>query len=129
MDDDKFKALFAGYNPDMQSDDEFMERLHRNLNAIESVKKNVKEAHRRNLLAVIAAAITGFVSGIVLTLCYPYISEYTNDLVSLNPTLALLQPGYIHITPFIIICLATTVLSYSAYDLTLSLANILRQSK
>jgi len=129
MDENKLKALFAEFNPDMQSDDLFMERLQRNLNAIESVKKSVSEAKKRNKLAVLAAAITGFVSGVALSLCYQYISDFTNELLVSNSTLALLHPDNIHIIPFTIICLATTVLSYSAYDLTFSRATILLQSK
>ena len=129
MDDDKLKTLFTEYNPKMKSDDLFMEQLERKLIANESVKKSVSESRKRNRLAVLAAAITGFVSGVVLTLCYPYISNITEELLAISPTLAMLRPDYIHIMPFAIICPAIALLSYSAYDITFSVANILRQSK
>lgn len=121
MEDNKLKAIFAEYNPDMQPDELFMDRLNRNLKAIESVKQSTNRLHQRNRLAVLVAAITGFISGIILTICYPYITNYTHALIISNQTLTILKPEYMYIMPFITICLATTILSYFAYDITLLL--------
>lgn len=119
MEDDKLKSLFADFDPEMQSDDLFMDRLRRNLNAIESVREHSLELKRHNRLAVAVAAITGFISGVVFTLCYPYLASLTNDIIAGSTTFSLLTPDNMQIILYILICLAITVLSYSAYDITL----------
>ena len=119
MEDDKLKNIFSEYNPDLQSDDMFMERLHRNLKAIESVRQNTRELRRHNRLAVVAAAITGFVAGVILTVSFPYISAYIDRLSMPGSAYALLRPEFIQVFAYAIIGLAATALSYTAYDLTL----------
>ncbi len=39
MEDEKIRELFSGFNPSLTPDEEFIDRLERNINAVESVKR------------------------------------------------------------------------------------------
>ena len=71
MDENEFSDLFASYNPELSSDKLFMLRLQANLRAVSLVKEQVHVMRRKNRLAVIVAAITGFLCGILFAIYYP----------------------------------------------------------
>lgn len=119
MKDDKLKDIFAKYDPDMQSDEIFMKRLQRNLNAIESVRQSAKDLSQRHRLALVAAAITGFVAGVTLTLCYPYISIGIGQILMAFSVFDILQPQVLSTATYALISLATSIIAYTAYDVTL----------
>ncbi len=111
--EDKFSALFSDYNPDLSPDSQFMERLERNLRAVESVKSQIAGMRRKNRLAVIVAAVTGFVCGILSTLCFPYLSELFVGSLSMIPA----DCG--SMMAWGVIAVMVGVMTFAAYDITL----------
>ena len=74
MEEDKLKSLFAEFRPELPSDSQFMDRLTRNMESVEIVKRRVEEMRARNRRAVTVAAVVGFVVGFLFSLTLPYLS-------------------------------------------------------
>lgn len=119
MEDDKLKELLSGFNPSLSPDDRFMERLERNINAVESVRQQSEELRKKNKIAVAVAACSGFIAGVLLTLLLPEIWVITKYL-----SLPILNDGAVMVDPSILGWLLTAgvsgVIAYNAYELTLS---------
>lgn len=122
MDDDKLTSLFATFNPRLSSDDKFMERLERNLQTVELVKLQTEKMQRKNRLALIVAAVAGFIAGIISTLCYPYLDAWINSMASSGITAARLLCAYDNALLWAMLSVITALLTYSAYDITLTIA-------
>lgn len=75
MDDNKLKSLFEDYQPEISSDFIFMNNLQRNMDAMEMVRQHNIAMQRQNRRAVVMAAFVGFISGIIITLLFPYILQ------------------------------------------------------
>lgn len=75
MEDDKLKSLFAEFQPELSSDSLFMNRLERNMESVEIVKRRVEEMRARNRRAIAVAAIVGFIVGFLFSLTLPYLSD------------------------------------------------------
>lgn len=65
MEDDKLKFLFTNFEPELSSDFKFMNKLERNLNSVEIIKRHTAEVRSRNKKAVAIAAFAGFIVGFV----------------------------------------------------------------
>lgn len=74
MEDDKLKSLFADFQPQLSSDSLFINRLERNMESVEIVKRRMEEMRARNRRAVTVAALVGFVVGFLFSLTLPYLS-------------------------------------------------------
>ncbi len=123
MDDDKFRELFQGFEPEMKSDDLFMNRLQNRLDNVELVKARNDEVIHRSRIAVVVALVVGIVAGSLLSFAIPYISAYlqslSTDFASM-PQIANISDHEIIITWGIVAC-ATSILAYNSYILTFSL--------
>lgn len=64
--DDKLKALFDGFKPEMTSDDDFMRRLESKLDTVDMVKSSLRKERRISRRALVAAVMTGIVTGLLL---------------------------------------------------------------
>ncbi|MBD5171560.1 MAG: hypothetical protein HDT07_06100 [Bacteroidales bacterium] len=84
--DDKIKELFTGFNPAMDSDRDFMDRLTRSLDSVEMIRERATELRRRNRRAVVAAALVGFVTGIAFTLAMTFIKGWIGNLLTHIPS-------------------------------------------
>lgn len=69
---DQFSDIFDAFEPDLDSDRNFMSKLSHSIDAVEAVKQRNHEYVRssRRLIAVSAAA--GFVAGMVFIMLLPY---------------------------------------------------------
>ncbi|MDE5658950.1 MAG: hypothetical protein K2I25_07975 [Muribaculaceae bacterium] len=119
MEKDKISSLFGNYEPELTSDALFMERFERNLRAVELVKGKVGEMRKRNRLAVAVAALTGFVAGIICTLCYPLLLETIGNLAEAGTAAAAHIADYGSFYIWTLICIVTGILTYTAYDITM----------
>lgn len=79
MEEDKLKSLFAEFRPELSSDSRFMDRLTRNMESVEIVKRRMAETRVRNRRAVTVAAVVGFVVGFLFSLTLPYLSGLVAD--------------------------------------------------
>ncbi|MDE6198632.1 MAG: hypothetical protein K2G06_02155 [Muribaculaceae bacterium] len=120
MNEDKYTSLFDNFNPDMSPDSLFIHCLEQNLQAVEIVKKHTVEMQRRNRKAIIIAAITGFIVGLLSSFCYPFLLKTINSIAISGTAFATHISDYGSVYIWTLICLLTGILTYSAYDLTLS---------
>ncbi len=118
MKEDQLKDLFAGFNPPMGDDNQFMSKLERNLQAVEFAKIHCAEARRKNRVAVIVASIVGFVCGVVFTLCYPYLLGLIDGFKDVSSDVAWAVDKYGDVMVWAVCSIATCVLTYASYDIS-----------
>ena len=118
MEDYQLKDLFAGFNPPMGDDNQFMSKLERNLQAVEFAKTHCAEARRKNRVAVIVASIVGFVCGVVFTLCYPYLLGLIDGFKDVSSDVAWAVDKYGDVMVWAVCSIATCVLTYASYDIS-----------
>ena len=75
MEEDNIKKLFDDFNPDLSPDNLFMDRVIRSIEGIDAVKSQIEIYKRRNRLWVLLSGCVGFLSGVIMTLLYPLLSE------------------------------------------------------
>ncbi len=88
MEDNDIRDLFRDFSPATSSDADFMTRLRRNMEAVELVREHTMNIRRRSRRAVVAAALSGFVAGVVLTLAFPYILQMIRRIAGSIPGIA-----------------------------------------
>lgn len=76
MDDDKIKALFNDFQPELSSSVAFMAKLQKNMETVEILKQHTFAVKKRNKIAVAIAALSGFAMGVILTLLFPLITSW-----------------------------------------------------
>ena len=118
MEDDKLKDLFAGFNPPMGDNNQFMSKLERNLQAVEFAKTHCAEARRKNRVAVVVASFVGFVCGVVFTLCYPYLLGLIDGFKDVSSDVAWAVDKYGDVMVWAVCSIATCVLTYASYDIS-----------
>lgn len=80
MEDDKLKELFRGFEPELTSGFQFMARLQQSIDAVELVKQHSVALRRRNKVAVVIAALSGFLTGVLLTLLFPLVGDWISTI-------------------------------------------------
>jgi tetrahydromethanopterin S-methyltransferase subunit F len=105
--DDEIKKIFAGFEPDISPDNAFMNRLLRNMEMVEDVKRQNLVLRKNNKIAMAVASLVGFVVGIVFTLVSPYVTE----------TLSMIQVAMSLTTEPLIITTGLVVISYALIGL------------
>ena len=91
MEEDRLKDIFNEYEPDLTSRMAFMERLERNLNAVEIIHQENARATKRNRIAVILASIAGFLAGFLFSFALPYICNMISALEDCIPMNSMLD--------------------------------------
>lgn len=121
MEDDKLQELFGGFDPELTSDLRFMDKLQRNMEAVEVVRQHSAAVRRRNRVAVCVAALAGFVMGVVMTLLMPVVSGLLAQVTVSLPAIGL---PTVHMDLRIIGWMTAAALSgvtaWNAYEITLS---------
>lgn len=69
--DNDIRELFSDFRPALTSDDNFMQQLDKRLDAVETLKLITTRQKRANRIAVAAALLAGFTSGVACTLLMP----------------------------------------------------------
>lgn len=123
MEEDKIKEIFSGYNPEISSSIDFMERLERNLQAVELIHQENEAAIRRNRLAVTIASFSGFVTGVICTLLFPYINAIISSLTySIASTFQLVDFDYgINVISWLLIGGVSVLVALNTYNISSSL--------
>lgn len=123
MEEDKIKEIFSGYNPEISSSIDFMERLERNLQAVELIHQENEAAIRRNRLAVTIASFSGFVTGVICTLLFPYINAIISSLTySIASTFQLVDFDYgNNVISWLLIGGVSVLVALNTYNISSSL--------
>lgn len=121
MNDDKFKDLFQNFKPELSSDFKFLTKLQRNMDALELVKHQTAMQRKRNRIAVIVAAITGFVMGVIITILFPILAD-TLSTFSITLPAPDFSPISINwqIIGYILAAIVSVFTALNAYEITLS---------
>lgn len=91
MEEKRLKVIFKEYDPELSSRMAFMERLERNLNAVEIIHQENTKAVKRNRFAVILASMVGFLVGFVFSFALPYFNNMANELKESIPSDSILS--------------------------------------
>jgi len=91
MEDDKFRNLFNDFQPELSSSLQFMTKLQKNMEMVETLKQHDIALKKRNKLAVFIAAVSGFVIGVILTLLFPLIGNWVSTFSISLPHLQIIS--------------------------------------
>lgn len=119
--DDNLQNIFAGFDPPMSSDADFMKRLNSNLDLVELIKMDIVKKQKNHKAAVIIAACAGFFIGVLLTVLYPLYSSFIiNAFLTGNE---LMQEQVFYINSIIYCAIAFCIISTSlvTFDITKSI--------
>lgn len=121
MEDDKIKNLFNDFHPELSSSFLFMTQLEKKMEAVEILKQHSAALKRRNRIAVAIAAMTGFVTGIILTLLFPLIggwmSSFSISLPRLQISTITIEYSFI---AWIVMAGVCIISALNAYDIALA---------
>lgn len=99
MNDDNIDRIFDGFDPTLTDDGIFMSQLERNINTIETVNERNRMLARRNRLALLAASLIGFITGITFMVALPSICHLSaivmQDITVSTTTIALVSGSII----------------------------------
>lgn len=128
MEDDELKSLFSGFEPELSSDFRFMDKLRRNLDSVEIIKRHAAEARSRSGKAVAIAGFVGFIVGFLFSLALPYgcdiVSKWQLTLPS-ESLLNALADNFATIS-WLVIGGISVVTALTTYELSLSLLSVFR---
>lgn len=129
--EDKFVTLFKNFDPELSSDRIFMSQLENRIRTVDLVRQQLEISHKKNRLAVIVAAITGFISGVISMVLYPDILDFINSLAHAGIAASNFIADYNLAITWSCICVVCSILVYTAYDVALMLgmkSDFLQQS-
>lgn len=123
MEDDKLKSLFTNFEPELSSDFQFINRLHRNLNSVEMIKQHTAEVRARSKKAVAIAAVVGFIVGFLFSLLLPYLSEAVSNWQLTLPSESVMNTLANNFTTiaWLVIGGTSVLAALNSYEISLSL--------
>lgn len=123
MEENEIKSLFANFEPELPSDSRFMNKLQRNLNSVEVIKRHAAEARSRNKKAVAIASIVGFIVGFLFSLSLPYFKVAISNwqLTLTNESLMNTLADNFTIIAWCVIGATSVLAALNTYELSLSL--------
>lgn len=83
--DKDIERLFDGYRPQLSDSSVFMERLGRNLDMIEEIRRQNASERVRGRAALAIAAVAGFIAGVLFSFMLPYIGAVANMICNNLP--------------------------------------------
>lgn len=123
MKDERLKEIFNDYDPKLSSSMDFMERLDRNLNAVELIHRENESVMKRNRIAVVLASLAGFITGVIFTLIFPYLHGLVNSVENtLLSTFSIPTPLYgIQIMTWLLIGGISVFVAVNTYSISTTL--------
>ncbi|MDE6006055.1 MAG: hypothetical protein K2G67_00665 [Muribaculaceae bacterium] len=121
MDDDKIRALFNDFQPELSSSDNFILKLQKNMEMVEFLREQSAALKKRQRLAVGVAAVSGFVMGVILTILFPTIENWIKSLSISMPQLRFASiPIDYSIIGWVVIAAACIFTAINVYEITLA---------
>lgn len=117
MEDDKLKDIFLNFQPELSSDNKFLDRLQKNMEVLEIVKRDASAARRRNVISLAVAALSGFVAGVIVTLLFPLIGSRLSAVSLPVPGFQDIMLNH-QIIGWILAAIMSTFIALNAYELT-----------
>lgn len=123
MEEDSLQNLFDNFNPELSSDDLFMNKLQKNLDSVELIRQYDAQLKVQSRKAVVIAAVVGFIVGVLLTLSLPYLGLTVSHLqlqLHESSLLRMLIDNY-RVFVWLIIGGTSVVTAVNTYEMALSL--------
>lgn len=123
MEDEKIKELFSNFQPELSPSYKFMNNLQKKMEMMDELQRYSAILRRRNRVAVVVAALSGFVSGVITTLLLPLIVSWfsTLSLPHLQISGMMIDGS---ILGWIAIAGTSVITALSVYDLAMSRSTI-----
>lgn len=115
--DNELKALFSNFDPTLSSHKRFIINLHRRLETIELLHREMASIRRKNRRAVVMAAIAGFVAGVASCLLMPSLASLMTALQIHNTSLSVASPEF-SVLLWLLPAGVTLLTSLGIYNLT-----------
>lgn len=120
MEDDKLNELFNDFHPNLSPDSCFMSKLEDSLDKVEFIRQHNFEMRKRSKKAVVIAALSGFITGIIFMLLVPYtdniVRTFKLSIPQFGPDILFLS---YNILTWIIAAFLSVVSALTAYDITI----------
>lgn len=127
MEDEKIKEIFENFTPDLSSDLLFIEKLQRNLEAVELIKQHSECLRRRNKIAVWVSAFCGFVAGLLFMSLIPVMDDWMATICFRLPYFSGdFGAEVLHFITWAVAAIVCSITAYNAYIITLSKVSITR---
>lgn len=122
MNDDKLKELFDNYSPKLSPGTQFMDRMKRNMDAVEFIQARNEAVRKRYRKAIAAAAIAGFIVGVVFTFAMPYLADTVLSVMEYLPQNAVTEAiaGNYMLVVWSLICGTSLLIVLNTYEISLS---------
>lgn len=121
MENDEIKKLFCGFDPELSPDIQFMSKLQRNLAAVEVVKQHSASVRKRNRIAVVVAALSGFAMGVLFTLLMPVFGDW---FMTINLSVPYISSDTVtvdfELVAWILVALVSGITAYNVYEITIT---------
>lgn len=122
MEDEKIRNIFSGFEPELSSDSQFLDRLQRNLHSVEVVRQHTARQRAKNKRAVALAAAVGFVVGYLCSLLVPILSGMIESWKLSLPAQSIYY-GFadnFSIVAWLIVATTSVIFALNTYDLALA---------
>lgn len=119
---DDIKDLFAGFNPQVGGSRDFMNRLSRNLDTIDMIKKHNIAVRRVNRMAAVIAVIAGFAAGVAATMLLPVLKAAMGTVETPGISFFFMStPDLVQTALWLLVGVVSVLVALSAYDLSAGL--------
>lgn len=119
---DEIKDLFAGFNPQVGGSRDFMNRLSRNLDTIDLIKKHNIAVRRVNRMAAVIAVIAGFAAGVAATMLLPVLKAAVGRVETPGISFFFMStPDLVQTALWLLVGVVSVLVALSAYDLSAGL--------
>lgn len=126
--EDKIKDIFKEFDPELSSSFQFIAKLEKNMEAVEIVRQFHSAQKRRNLWAVAIAGMAGFTVGVVMTLLFPFITEW---IASFNFSIPLPHSSTLNFDfsylAWLLVAMVSVFTSVSVYSIATSRSSAFRR--
>lgn len=119
---DEIKELFAGFNPQVGGSRDFMNRLSRNLDTIDMIKKHNIAVRRVNRMAAVIAVIAGFAAGVAATMLLPVLKAAVGTVETPGISFFFMStPDLVQAGLWLLVGVVSVLVALSAYDVSAGL--------
>lgn len=119
---DEIKNLFAGFNPQVGGSRDFMNRLSRNLDTIDMIKKHNIAVRRVNRMAAVIAIIAGFAAGVAATMLLPVLKAAVGTVETPGISFFFMPtPDLVQTALWLLVGVVSVLVALSAYDVSAGL--------
>lgn len=119
---DEIKDLFAGFNPQVGGSRDFMNRLSRNLDTIDMIKKHNIAVRRVNRMAAVIAVIAGFAAGVAATMLLPVLKAAVGTVETPGISIFFMPtPDLVQAALWLLVGVVSVLVALSVYDVSAGL--------